>query len=169
MRRLLCGLAAAGVLLAPAAEAAQQCASPSEQSAFEVSALKSELMVLAKDCHAETEYNTFVTHYRPTLLASDQSVSAYFKKTYGRSGQKEYDEYVTTLANTQFSDGLRQGSDFCPRNSTLFTEVMALQGPSDLPLYAAGKDVVPADVGACPEPFRAAPVSRSRTVRKHHK
>jgi hypothetical protein len=168
MRRLLCGLAAAGVLLAPAAQAAQ-CTSPAEQSAFEVSALKSELMVLAKDCHAESQYNAFVNHYRPSLLASDESVGAYFKRTYGRSGQREYDEYVTSLANTQFSSGLRQGSDFCPRNATLFQEVMALQGPSDLPLYAAGKDLIPADVGTCPEPVRAAPVSKARVVRKHHK
>ena len=43
------------------------------------------------------------------------------------------------------------GTDFCDRNGMLFTEVMALRSASDLPAYAAGKDLVPATVDLCPQ------------------
>ena len=53
------------------------------------------------------------------------------------------------LANAQSQEGLRQGSDFCPRSLVLFKEVMSLQTSDELPEYAAGKDVIPAQLGAC--------------------
>src|SRR3712207_8470428 len=37
----------------------------------------------------------------------------------------------------------RSGSDFCPRNTGLFDEVMALPSAAELPAYAAGKDLIP--------------------------
>jgi hypothetical protein len=43
------------------------------------------------------------------------------------------------------------GSDFCDRNGMIFTEVMALRSASELPAYAAGKDLVPATLDICPE------------------
>ena len=43
----------------------------------------------------------------------------------------------------------------------MFTEVMALRGPADLPAYAAGKDLVPASIEIC-TPM----ASSTATVRK---
>jgi hypothetical protein len=41
------------------------------------------------------------------------------------------------------------GGDFCPRNGLIFNEVLALPTPSDLPDFAAGKDLVPASMEVC--------------------
>jgi len=141
---LVCCLA----LLLPPALAAQaaSCLAP---SVLNVTALQSELMVLATTCHDGSGYNAFMLRYRPYLFATEQDLAAYFRRAYGRAGQAEHDRFVTGLANDQSDIGLRQGTDFCPRNQALFSEVMALRGASELPDYAAGKDLAPAALSAC--------------------
>ncbi len=140
-RRLLplaCGLA---LLLPPVLAArAAPCLPPSVLS---VTALQSELMVLATTCHDGSAYNGFMRRYRSSLFDTEKSLAGYFAHAYGHGGQAAHDRFVTDLANDQSDSGLRQGTDFCPRNQALFSEVMALRGASELPNYAAGKDLVP--------------------------
>ncbi len=166
MRRTLNSLAVAGLLLSPCAQA-QQCSSPSDQNVFDLQALKSSLMVLATGCpNSDSAYNEFVTKYKPELGANDRALAAYFKRAYGRSAQREQDAYVTNLANAQSETGVHQGTDFCPRTSALFGEVMALRSGNDLPDYAAGKDLIPSQLGSCaaaPPPAAA----RVRTASTH--
>ena len=164
MHRLLGGLFAVSLLAAPMAEAEEHCSAPADQSAFEVEALKSELMVLATGCHDDAQYNAFMTRYKSQLVANEREFDAYFKRVYGpRRAQREHDAYITSLANAQSDVGLKQGSDFCPRNGVVFDEVMALQGDADLPPYAAGKDLIPTSLGACAAP--PAPAVKSRSHR----
>ena len=171
MRRLLSGLLAAGLLASPYAEAAQ-CTNPADQTVFDLEGLKSELMVLATGCQgADGDYNAFVNKFKPVLGANDQAFAAYFRRAYGRNGQREQDAYITNLANAQSETGLRQGSEFCPRNAMIFHEVMALPDDRALPEYAAGKDLIPAQLGSCatapaPAPVRSA-AAHTRTT-KHH-
>ena len=160
MRRVLSGLAVAGLLVTQQAGAQQMCPSPADQQVFELQALKSALMVLATSCHSDGEYNAFVNRYKTDLAANEQSFDEYFRKRYGKQGQREHDAYITSLANAQSDVGMHLGSDFCPRDKALFTEVLALRGPSDLGAYAAGKDLVPASLGAC----APAPPIPSRSV-----
>ena len=169
MRRLLSTLAAAGLLVTQQAAAQQQCESPKDQSIFELQALKSELMVLAESCHDDARYNAFVNRYQTDLAANERAFDDYFKHRYGKQGQRERDSYVTSLANAQSDNGMRLGSDFCPRNSAVFDEVLALRSPADLPVYAAGKDLVPVSLGACaPRPAPKVTKARAtRTTRKH--
>ena len=148
MRHVIWGLAAIGLLIAPVA-GAEQCSSPADQSTFEVQALKSKLMVHAMSCHTDAQYNTFVNRFRGDLAANEKAFSEYFKRHYGKSSQREQDAYVTQLANAQSDVGMRLGSDFCPRDKTLYDEVMSLENPAELPEYVAGKDLVPASLGAC--------------------
>ena len=62
------------------------------------------------------------------------------------------------------SNAARQlGSDYCPRNGGLFTEVMSLPSASDLPAYAAGKDLLSSGVTAC----EGAPVHRAAAAPAH--
>ena len=150
MRRFLIGLTAVGSLLGNSAMAAQQCPNATDQQAFELTALKTALMVVATTCGDRAQYNSFIRRYQPNLVETDHSLTSYFKAHYGSSGQSEHDRYATDLANSQSRFGLAQGTDFCARNATLFTEVMALPSPTDLPTYAAGKDLIPASIGACP-------------------
>jgi len=145
LRPLACCLA---LFLGPAlaARAAVPCPAP---AVLDVAALQSELMVVATTCHENAGYNAFMQRYRPYLLRTEQDLAAYFRRAYGRAGQQRHDSFVTALANAQSDAGIRQGADFCPRSQALFQEVQALRSTGQLPLYAAGKDVLPADVLSC--------------------
>ena len=168
MKRLANGLVAAGMLIAASAQAQVRCTVPEDQVAFEIGALKSEMTVLATSCPgADKQYNAFVERFRPQLVSSDAAVNAWFKRTYGRNAQREYDSYITTLANAQSQVGLHQGTNFCPRTDMIFDESMGLSDGSVLPQYAAGKDVLPSDVGACKPPVVAVKARVRRTTTKH--
>jgi hypothetical protein len=151
MRLLFLGAAVLGTLALQPAMAQRQCTSPTDQSAFEVQALRSELMVLATGCREGDRYNAFMRRYQSDLMANEKAISTYFKRKYGRTGQQEHDRFVTELANAKSREGSQLGTDFCPRNSMMFSEVMALRGPTELAEYAAGKDLVPASLAVCQE------------------
>ena len=148
-------LAAAALLLAQpalAAAGAPRCASEKEQAVFEIEALKSELMVVGITCRAEERYNAFVERYRPLLASNAEAFGQYFTRTRGRAGRAATDTYITNLAQARATEAQMLGSDFCPRNTALFGEVMALSGTTDLPAYAAGKKLFPASLAPCEEP-----------------
>ncbi len=166
MRRLFYAAIAAGSLAGPLAQAEPQCSSPTDQKAFDLAALKSEMMVLATGCQgSDGAYNAFVNRFKPELGENERAFSEYFKRTFGRSGQREQDAYVTNLANAQSEYGLHQGTDFCPHTSAIFHEVMALRNGNDLPEYAAGKDLIPTQLGACAA--APAPAAKVRAVSTH--
>ncbi len=125
-----------------------RCSSPTDEAAFEVGALKSELSVLAVGCSDEDDYNHFVERARSELVAEDAVVNAWFKKTYGKAAQAKYDSYITLLANEQSVKGQHEGSDFCPRLKPVFAETAYVPAKS-LPQYAAAKDLLPLDNMAC--------------------
>src|SRR5579875_3240179 len=151
MGRYLLGLIALGAFIAqPAmAEMAKECTSPTDESAFEIQALKSELMVVTMSCQRDNDYNAFIRRYQPELRANEAAFDAYFKKAYGRRAQQEHDAYITALANAQSDLGTKLGSDFCPRNTAMFGEVMSLPSGAALPEYVAAKELVPPSLGAC--------------------
>ena len=171
MRSTLSFIVAMSLLVSSASAASTRCASPTDQAAFEIGSLKSELSVLAVGCSNEDGYNAFVNRYRSRLVEEDRVVNAWFSRTYGRGAQSHYDSYITLLANEQSQVGLRQGSDFCPRLQQIFTEVMALPDASVLAQYAAAKDLMPPDMGAC-ESEAAVAKSSNRSRRpsrsRHH-
>lgn len=163
----LIAAAASFCLTASALQAAPRC---QDQPVFDLEALKSEMMVLATSCHDDTQYNAFINRFHPELIANEKALDSYFKRLYGRRAQSEHDSFVTSLANAQSSEGLRQGTDFCPRNGALFTEAMAVQN-LDLPAFAAGKDLIPASMEACkpsePTPARSTTrVATKKPVKK---
>ncbi|TCZ66559.1 hypothetical protein [Roseicella aquatilis] len=147
--RRLAALLTAAALLGQPALAAARCTNETEQAVFEVEALKSELMVVATTCKGNNEdrYNDFVTKYRQALVASNRELGNYFAR---RGGQRQVDVFITELANARSNNARQLGSDFCSRNSGLFTEVMALETVTDLPAYAATKDLLHSGVSACP-------------------
>ena len=147
-------LAAAAMLLAPAAAGAG-CATEAEQSVFEVEALKSELMVVGITCKQEDRYNAFMERYKPRLAENYRAFEQHFNRARGRAGKSATDAYVTNLAQTRGFEAQKLGTDFCPRNTGLFDEVMALPSAAELPAYAAGKDLIPESLGACAAPAAA--------------
>ncbi len=160
----------AGLLLAPPALGAPRCPSQQDQSVFEVEALKTELMVIGITCKEEDRYNAFVRRFQPELAANGRAFGQYFARVKGRAGQRANDTYITNLAQARATEAQALGSDFCPRNTALFNEVMALPSASELAAYAAGKDLIPGNLGACeeasaerprPAPARRAPAQRT--------
>jgi hypothetical protein len=166
MRRHLAALLVAGALHASPALAAG-CVSPDDQATFDVAALKSDLMVLATDCNNDSDYNAVINRFRAELLSNDSELGRYFERVYGPAAQREHDAYITSLANAQADQGIKLGSDFCPRDNALFSEVMALPDSKDLAPYAAGKALVPASLGACVEPLKQGPRMLTKKRRKH--
>jgi hypothetical protein len=161
-------LALAGAMLfgAPAGASAR-CADPQEQSSFEVVALKTELMVQALACNQQGPYNSFVQRHRDPLLEANNVLVRHFTRAQpGRAGERASDTYVTNLANMRQQAASSLGSDFCVRNRVIFDEVMALSSPADLAAYAAGKDLVPDQLGACPAGQRSAAAPAPRSPRR---
>ncbi|HET7884471.1 MAG TPA: hypothetical protein VFL55_26520, partial [Acetobacteraceae bacterium] len=73
------------------------------------------------------------------------------------------DDYITSLANSHSQSGIRQGTLFCQQNVSIFTEVLALGKGSDLPAYAATKQLAqPIDITSCASVTRTAQASTSR-------
>jgi hypothetical protein len=137
MRVLLSGLVAAGLLTSQIASAA--CLSPADQAAFDVTGLKTQLMVTALTCGGEDRYNAFIARYRPDLLSHERNLNTYFNRTYGRAGAKRHDDFITNLSNVDSRAGLRDGTLFCEHNVAAFDEVMALRSSAELPEYAAAR------------------------------
>ncbi len=164
MRRFVSAVAALTLLSAQPVLAERQCASMADQAAFEVQALRSELVVLATGCHDDEEYNAFIHRYQADLQANERTISAYFQHRYGKAGQTEHDKFVTELANAMSRQGSDLGGDFCPRNGLIFNEVLALESPNELPDFAAGKNLVPASVEICTAMPSSAVASRRETV-----
>ena len=169
MRRLIASFAAAGMLISQQAAAEMQCLQPSARDAFDVQALRSEMMVLATGCSDDAQYNAFIERYRPALMANEHEMDAWFKRNYGRRAQSEHDRFVTDLANAQSGAGTEMGTDFCPHNGVIFQEVMALPGSDDLAAFAAGQDLVPASLNVCSEEVRDAPRGPVRRVAERRK
>jgi hypothetical protein len=152
MRSLLPALAAASLFVSSVASASQ-CAKPADKLAFDLAGLKSELMVVAISCGQQANYNAFVTRYRPSLVSEEQGLNSYFRRAFGRSAQKQHDDYITLLANAQSDAGIKRGSFFCRENVGLFNDVLALHTGADLQSYASGKALPqPIALIDCPAP-----------------
>jgi hypothetical protein len=165
MRRFLsllsAALAVAGMLTPQLASAQLQCLSPAQRAAFDLQALRSELMVLATGCGDDRAYNEFITRYRPELQANEKDIDTWFKHRYGRRGQQEHDRFVTELANAQASSGSHLGSEFCPRNGQIFSQAMALRSATELPPFAAGQALFPRSMDVCPVEVAQAPARKA--------
>src|ERR1700759_4192383 len=146
MRRLVSTIGALQMVFAQPALAERQCSSVADQSAFEVQALRSELMVLATGCHDDDRYNAFIRRFQADLQGNEKAINAYFQHRYGRTAQTEHDRFVTDLANAISRQGSDLGGDFCPGNGLIFNEVLALESSAELADFAAGKDLVPTSV-----------------------
>lgn len=136
----------------PPAQHAAACVRKPEKEAFAVANLKSLLMVTAKTCQAEENYNAFITRYRTDLVRDEGTLRAYFGRAYGRRGQTEQDNFITELANAQSSHRVKYGQFYCPTNLGMFEEVMKLPNATELPNYAAGKPIQQAlAIQDCPD------------------
>ena len=99
-------------------------------------------MVVGITCKQEDRYNAFMQRYRPRLAENYRAFEQHFSRTRGRAGKSATDAYVTNLAQTRGSR--RRSSAATSASATrMFDEVMALPSATELPAYAAVKDLIP--------------------------
>jgi hypothetical protein len=152
----------------PRAVAAPACEFPSDRAAFDIEGLKSELMVTALACKQQDRYNAFMSRFQPAVAAEEHDLNAYFKRSYGRSAEKAYDDYISNLANIQEQDGLKAGTAFCDNLATMFSEVMSLHDSSELHDFANSKTIAqPVTFEMCTAAPPAAPSSHRHGKSKH--
>lgn len=117
------------------------CLYDSDRAAFDIEGLKSQLMVTAETCkgQAQDNYSAFIVHYRPAIASAEGVLHAYFNRAYGKAGSKQYDEYMTQLADNQEDVGLKAGTAYCDNLNAMFDEVMSLHDSSELHDYSNSK------------------------------
>jgi hypothetical protein len=165
MRPFVAGLVVAG-FFSSQISAAEPCLRPAEKAAIDVSALKSELMVIALNCSAHDQYNAFINRYRPELLRHERVLNGLFGRMYGRRAERERDSYITNLANTEAEDGLKQGTDFCRQKMPLFDQVLALPSADALAGFASQQPLVkPISTVVCSSPNTASPRKTGKKTR----
>jgi hypothetical protein len=170
-------LAVAGMLTVTAAPgrvrphhevAPDPCTQPDDRAAFDVMSLKSELTVIALNCHEQERYNTFMRTYQPAIAAADHTLVSYFKRVYGRKYQTEHDEYITNLAAVEEQEGLKSGTAYCGALSDMFDEVMSLHDASELADFGNSQALVqPVPFTKCSTVVAAKPTPAKR--RSKHK
>jgi hypothetical protein len=166
MRRVLSGVVAASLLLSPVAQA-ESCARPADKTAFDVAGLKSQLMVTALACDVRDRYNDFVLRFQPELMQQERALTAYFNRSFGRRGQQEHDDYITSLANTQSEIGIKLGTAYCQQSVGLFDAVLALPQGATIASFAADRAFdQPITLVVCVAPTKA-PVTRTAQGQQH--
>ncbi|WPB84824.1 hypothetical protein [Sediminicoccus rosea] len=146
---------------APASSAAsrQSCLQPAEKAAFDIRALQSQLLVAALACGQHDQYNAFVRKNQSELATAFRNLGAYFRRTEGAQHQRQLDQYITELANSQSRISIDRGSFFCREQGPLFAAAMAANGPSELSQVSVTRQVHQSlTAQACP----AAPASPQR-------
>ncbi len=187
MRAVSPALLAAGLLLvAPNLEAATKhkvgkvatgslgtpaCVFDEDRAAFDIEGLKSQLMVTAVQCgpEAHDKYGAFMNRYLPQVAAAEGVLHHYFDRSYGKAGSKQYDEYMTQLADNQEQVGLKAGTAYCQNLALMYDEVLSLHDGSELHEYSNAKLLYqPASFDTCSGAPPAAVKSKVRHSKSKH-
>jgi len=134
------GGAVATAALIGASAQAMECARPGDRDGLSVRALQSRLMVAALICDSRSDYNAFVTRFRPQLAEHGKRLTRYFRRAHGKRYKRELNAYVTELANqaSLLSNADRTG--FCAASRNAFSRLLrapAGDAPRVLSLVAA--------------------------------
>jgi hypothetical protein len=125
VRRVLSTTSFAVAMIACAGAALSACITPRERQAYEVYALRTEVLVGAQSCRMTDRFNIFATKFTRELTAEGRELRSHYLKTYGKGGDKKLDDFVTQIANSSFVQG-SGGGDLCAATTAIFDEVMAL-------------------------------------------
>jgi hypothetical protein len=129
-------------------------------------AMQSYLMVAAIACGRTDEYNIFVRRHQAELGAAHRTVFGVFRRAHAAQAQRQYDQYITNLANAQSQDGIRQGSHFCRDIGPVFQAALAAPNSGAVAALSAQYRVAnPMPIAECPATQQAAaPAQRTRTA-----
>jgi hypothetical protein len=120
------------LLAALPATAQTRCATAEERTAFEIRALRTELMVAWLSCRALPgrdflpQINGFLQRHRADLQRHDVAFTGHFQRIYGpQQGRVALDRYMTSLAN-DYSRQSMNNVNFCDEQVQLFQLVEAI-------------------------------------------
>src|SRR5713101_2187023 len=101
------------------------CISQRDRQAYEVYALRTEVLVGAQSCRMTDRFNVFATKFMRELTAEGRALRSHYLKVYGKGGDSALDDFVTRMANNSFVEGSGAG-DLCTTTAALFDAVMAV-------------------------------------------
>ncbi len=115
---------AAGLAAAPLA--AQACYTAAEWQAADVRAFEIDMENAALACHADpafgAAYQALQSKQAAALAHADQTLQRYYRRSYGAAATRNYDRFVTQIANRAAQRGSAAG--FCDQ------QLAALRGAS---------------------------------------
>jgi hypothetical protein len=114
---------------------------PAEKTAFDIRALQSQLLVAALACGQHDNYNAFVRKNQAELGTAFRTLGTYFRRTEGAQHQRQLDQYITELANSQSRVSIDRGSFFCNEQAPLFQAAMAANGANELAQVSVTRQV----------------------------
>ena len=115
------------IALGGSAAAAPTCFNKKEHRASQVRQLQTELMVAALSCKSPhhdfaSRYNSFVRKFGANLVDNAETLRGYFSRAYGKRHAKQFDSYITALANDASRRSMNSAT-FCDESVALFQEV----------------------------------------------
>lgn len=109
-----------------------------DRNSVNIRHLQSQLMVAALSCDLRPQYNATIERFEAELIQHGQDLRRLFNRSYGKSGERELDRFVTALANNASVSSLNRGAGYCREAGFLFTEILALP-VSSLAVYWDGR------------------------------
>ncbi|PWR23946.1 hypothetical protein [Zavarzinia compransoris] len=122
------------------------CRKPAELAADDVRRLQTELMVAALRCHKDADlkiadkYNSFVRKFSDEMVAQTKTLQVLFKREYGGSHMKQFDIYVTALAN-EISQRSQRTPSYCKQVADLLDQVNAVK-PKEIATFSSQAPVI---------------------------
>ncbi len=97
-----------------------------DRDSINIRHLQSQLMVAALSCNLRPQYNATMARFEVELIQHGQDLRHLFKRTYGKSSERELNRFVTAMANNASVSSLNSGAGFCRESGLLFAEILAL-------------------------------------------
>jgi hypothetical protein len=121
MKKTTAALALCTLLMGASAAFASSCAYNTEQQSLHMRALQSELMVAALACSKKQDYNRYVTQFSKDLQWQGKQLKSYFQRSYGRSSERQLNQFVTQMANQASRLSLaKTRDDYCAQAGKLY-------------------------------------------------
>ncbi len=127
---------------------ADTCDKPAEQTAFQVRALQTDLMVAALTCQAKSDYNAFATKFQNVLVKNGKELKQHFLDTHGKGGVSKLNAYVTALANKASAKSIEARDGFCDDARRTFVSVLAME-PVDLEKFSVDRETTETASASC--------------------
>lgn len=136
---------------APALASSAECLSASDRNAVQIRQMHVQLMVAALKCDdslgLRDSYGAYVNKHNSVLSGNAQSLRSLFQKAYGGDSSRQFDRFITRLANDASSQAQTQ-MGYCETNLDLLQKAMALPA-NQVDDLAREVVTVPAEVGRC--------------------